>query len=481
MPENNNPFHTEDLPRKNDENFELPKINETPTNNATITPEKKNIIEIPQEYYDKLAEEERIRQEKAAAEEQNRQERQEAKTAFDKFFFLAIINAIVIFAFLYLAINKNSLFIFGIPVILILLTIFYGIKNKKESSYPIAILVGGIIVAVITFIISMLKEEEVDVWTYYSIASVAIGFLGMITSNIINKIITSLKELKALQMIGYILYFVALIAIPLYLEKNYHEEFHKYVFLEQVEVQAETEEEFIVKTLKARYNEEFICDNTAINYQVDEANRKQNERKCKDIKGNEIVVVSKTYNELKNQYIITENYIDKLFLIDNKTKIIEELQIATATTSVELSLYPEKNCTFYGDCADCDEYYDRYAEETSLDKQYKQSVALNFEKSLTLDAKTFINTNKFKYIINLTGTFSETGTDYTALINKALNRLNELGYKNTFGYIITVSSYSTSQFGNTNKLVFKVVGDTNAEQSFKDPKVVSINANKTSE
>lgn len=479
MPENNNPFRIEDLPKKNEENMDLPKINEGTPNNTIPNQETPPKIEIPQEYYDKLAKEEQMRQEQATLEAQNRQERQEQKKVLDKFFFLATLNAIIIFLFLYLAINKNNLLILGIPLVLILLSIYYAIKYKKESTYANSILVGGIIVAVITFGVSMLREEEVDVWTYYSLASVIVGFLGIITSNIINKIINAVKEIKALEMIGYILYFVALVAIPLFLEKNYHEEFHKYVFLEQVEVKAETEEEFIIKTLKARYNETFTCDNSNINYQLDESNRKQNKRTCEDTNGNEITVISKSYNESKNQYVIIDNYIDILFLNARKTKLEEDIKIVTATSAVDIYLYPETNCTFYGDCADCDEYYERYAVETSIDNQYKQSINLNFEKSLSQDALTFINTNKFKYVINLTGTFSETGTDYSALVSKTLDKLNELGYKNTYGYVITISSYTESQLGDTNKLVFKVTGDTNSEQTFKDPKVVDINANKT--
>jgi len=44
------------------------------------------------------------------------------------------------------------------------------------------------------------------------------------------------KNIKALQGLGYILFFAVLIGAPLYLSNKYHEEFYKFLFKEQVEV-----------------------------------------------------------------------------------------------------------------------------------------------------------------------------------------------------------------------------------------------------
>lgn len=493
MPNNNDLFNINDLPKRNEDN-QLPKQadnsinqnaqiqNQQPINNQINTApqtSQNNIIEIPQAYYDKLAKEEEERQKKAVLEAEKKQEAMEAKKSFNNFSLLIAINAIVIFVCLYLMININQLAIFVIPIYIIVLTIFFALKHKKNSSYPASVIVGSIIIAVVTFIISMLKEEEMDLWTYYSVASVIIGFIGLITSNILTKIISSPKEIKALEYSGYFIYFACLIGIPIFLEIKYPTEFHQYVFMNQIEVKAETEEEFIIKTLKIRYNDTFTCDNSNIKYQVDEHNRAQNVRTCKSSSGKEFNVISKDYNELNNQYIIIENYIDTLFLTSTKEQIVKALATNTMTDTVELYMYPETNCTFYGDCADCDEYYQRYSIETSVDNQFKESTALNFSKSMNLDSKTFINNNKFKYVINIKSSFDEFNTDYNLLVSKVLDYLNNNGYKNTFGYIISIYSNTSSSLGDTSKLVFKVKGNSNEEQTFKDPEVVDINAYKS--
>ena len=466
MPDNNL-FNPNDLPKKNDDN-------NTSTNNLNQPIEEhKDLIEIPQAYYDKLAKEEQEKQNKAQAEMLKKQEVLEAKKSFNSFASIVLINAILIFASTYTFLNINELLILLIPGFIVFLTFYSAFKHKKDSTYPISLLIGGIIVAVVTFIISMIKVEELDLWTHYTIVAVVIGFLGAFTSNIITKIITSFKEIKALEFTGYIIYFILLIGIPIFLEHNYRTEFHQFVFLEQVAVEAENEEDFILKTLQVRYGEKFTCENK-VQYQVDENNRKQNTRKCKSSSGIEIDVTSKDYQELNNKFIIIDNYIDRLYLDNSKSQLIDNLQAASQANKIELYLYPEINCTFYGDCADCDEYYTRYNEETSIEHQYEQSIKLNFTKELNNDSKSFINNQKFKYIINVISTYDENNTDYQSIIDRILNEINNKGYKNTFGYVINIYSLSSSSLGDTNKLVYKVKGSTNNEQIFKDPEVVDI-------
>lgn len=475
MPDNNF-FNSNDLPKRNDNQNNQPNQPNQPSSSpqeVSANEEHKNIIEIPQSYYDKLAQEEQVRQAEARMKAIKQQEANEAKASFDKFLSIALLNALLIFASTYAFLNINELFIFAIPAFIVILSLVFAFKQRKESNYPVTLLIGGIIVAVITFIVSMIQEEQMDLWTHYSIVAVVVGFIGAFTSSIITKIITSHKEIKALQFTGYILYFIILIGLPFFLENKFHEEFHRYVFLDQVAVEAETEEEFITKTLNVRYGETFTCSDK-IKYQVDESNRSQTSRTCTSSQGTQITVISKVYNELDNQYVVIDDYLDKLYLSQSKEQLTSRLATSVSAEKVELFLYPETNCTFYGDCADCEEYYERYNVETSIDNQYEQSVKINFSKNLNKDSKSFINEHNFKYIINIISTYDETSADYQSIIDNTLEQLNNLGYKNTFGYVINIYNVSSSSFGNTNKLVYKVKGSTNDDQTFKDSEVVDI-------
>ena len=98
-----------------------------------------------------------------------------------------------------------------------------------------------------------MTTEEMELWTYYTIASAITGFLGLIVSSIITKLLTDIKNVKALQTILYLLFFVALIGGPILAYKKYPTEFYKYVFYKKSEVVANTYEEFVLKTLKIRY------------------------------------------------------------------------------------------------------------------------------------------------------------------------------------------------------------------------------------
>lgn len=486
MPENN---FNNDL--NNDNDFSTP--NQMPVKNSLDNQEpSKPIIEIPQEYYDKLAAEEREKQEA----EQKRQ-MEAAQTALNasetnQMLIFVVINALLIFASLYFTLNKTRAALIAIPVLLVILTIYNAVKYREKSSYPASIMVGGILVAVITFIMSMTHESQMDLWTCYAIISAIIGFLGLMGGNIITKVIYDFKNIKAVQTIGYILFFIAIIAIPMYLQENYHEEFYKWLFNDQVEPAAETETEFVIKTLKQRYGHNFTCGTYAnstaelekrltegkYDSKINQNNRLVSERHCLDEQKNDIIVRSTAYNEGSVQYIVQDDYIDELFIYDTKTSISNELLTATGSKEVDMSLYPEENCYFYGDCADCDEYYENYEKENDYNNQYKVSTKLNFTNELSKTPKDFINSNKFKYIINISGSFGVTNDDYSVIIDNVLNRLNSMGYKNTYGYIISIYNINSNGGFSTKALVYKVKGSTNTEQTFSNPEIQSISANK---
>ena len=480
--ENNNPFNNE-FNNNNQQTNNMP--------NMSNQPEQKPIIEIPQEYYDKLAQEELAKKEQQAKLERDKAAAAESASELNKILVLVILNAIIIFVSLYLTVNKTKYALFAIPIFIVILSIFHSLKYKEKSSYSSSVMVGGILVAVITFVISMLNEEEMDLWTYYAIVSAGIGFLGVITSSIINKIIVDFKNIKALQAIGYIIYFIALIIVPKYLNDHYHEEFYKLIFKEQTEVVAETETEFVLKTLKQRYDTTFICGTYAnqvaqqeknlkegtYNSKIDQHNRRVSERFCLDENKREIRVISTSYNESAVQYIVVDDYIEKLFLDNIKENISKNVLSTTGTKEVDVSLYPEENCSFYGDCVDCDDYYSRYEKENDIKNQYGISTKLNFTKDLKKSPLEYINGNKFKYVINISGQFNNISTNYESIIENVLKSVNSLEYKNNYGYIISIYNIDTAVL-ETKQLVYKVIGDTNSEKTFKDPKIQNISSNK---
>ncbi len=468
MPNNNDNNNIFDLPK---ENNNLPETN-NPNNFQDEIPEQldeqpQNIIEIPQSYYDKIAQEKIERENAEAKLQEEQKEQREASVAMQKILGMSLLNSIAIFGLLYATLNVDIKLFLGIPIIIILLSIFCAIKDKEASTYPQTILVGGIFCAVIAFLISMIKEDQADLYMYYSLATAIIGFIGMITSNMITKLITDYKNLKALPKLGYILFFIAIIAIPLYFEKNYHEEFYRILLHTQVEVKAETEEEFITKTIKNRYNINFTCDAKSIKNYVNEKSIRQKVRNnCSDDKGRKFSITSMAYNEGLNQYVVKDNYLDVLFLDDIKAKMIEKIKIATNAKDVSVSLYPKENCFFYGDCADCDEYYDRYAIENDIKEQYKKSSSLNFEKYISSNPNTFLNDHEFKYIINVKGSY---GTeDFANVIDNTLNTLNDLGYKNSYGFIINIYRSIGAGSDTYNHLSYKVKGDATTSGKYEN-------------
>ena len=102
---------------------------------------------------------------------------------------MAILNALGIMAIIWLYLNKHKLIIFALPVFVFLLSIICAIKDKKKSDHPQGILVGGILAAIISFGLSVVKVEQSDLFMYYTIVSVATGIIGTIISNSITTII----------------------------------------------------------------------------------------------------------------------------------------------------------------------------------------------------------------------------------------------------------------------------------------------------
>lgn len=479
-----------DLPRMNNDYEENKNEveNESFSSENNSMQQNKPIIEIPQAYYDKLAKEQQDKLEEMAHQEQIKAQTKEALNDSGKFLFWSVLNALVIFLLFYLTLNKFNLAILGVPAFIIILSVVGAISAKEKSTYPSTVMFGGMMVAVITFIMSMLQENKSDLWMYYTIASSVTAFLGLITSSIITTLLTNIKSVSAIKGIGYLLYFVLLIGGPWYLLNNYHEEVYKYIFRQQVVVKAETETEFILKTLKARYNVDFKCGvysdevTKVINYgkyksQLDQFNRKYTERICRDSKNRDAIVQSKVYNESEVEYIVIDNYVDVLLLDESKEKIQKDIQVVANAQMATLYLYPSKNCKFYGDCpVETDALI--YDTEESIKEQFRISTSLNFTNQMEMTSKDYINSQDFQYIFKIIGSYSDVSTDYQVIINNILNKLNSLGFKNTSGYEITLLAGQNSAAGETEQVVYKVKGTTNNEQTFKDPEVIDIRINK---
>lgn len=477
MPNNNNDFFN-DLPNLNKEANNTPPMPQSPelpsmVNTQNTPPQEKPLIEIPQAYYDKLAAEQAEAAAKEAETIRKQEEAAEASNTASKNIFLTTLCAIITFVCLYCAINITEIAILVIPIYIILGTIISVVKAKKETSFPVTVLIGGMIVAVVTFILSMLQEDQMDMWTYYAVAGAVVAFVGLITGNIITKFIVDRKNIKAIQCLGYLLYFVALVAVPAFLYTNYREEFYKFVFQKQTVVEAETEEEFVMKTIKNRYGVEFVCDETKTKHEHTVEKRKAVKRTCKDSYGNTATIYSIAYNEGSNEYIVIDDYINVAILNNSRKTIGTDLINQIGASEMKIYYYPKENCTFVGDCVDNDDYFENYQKENDINNQFKVSTELNLQKYLKLNYKDFVNQYEFKIVFNIVGKYSEQ-TDYNGIVNNILNKLNQQGYKNNYGYIITINNDISSNGFELAEVVYQVTGDTNPEKTFKDPQVVDL-------
>ena len=471
--ENKNPF---DLPRINDNtekkenNIEMPK--EVETLEAKTQEEKKPIIEIPQEYYDKIAAEEKAKKEAEEKIIQDKLETKKNSQESGKFISEIVVNIIIFLALLFVTAKISKYAIIGIPLYIILAT-FVGTKtNKKESNAPLAITAGGMAIAVVAFLLSAVNEDRMDFWTYFSIMGAIIGIVGGILSKIITIIITDSKNIKGFQALGMILFFIIIIGGPIFAYKKYPEKFYQVLFYDKTVIVAEDEEDYLIKTLKARYDINFTCDNSTLKYHINEHNQKFSEIKCSDKNKNEFIARAISYNESNKEYTVVDNYIDVALLKSLKTNLAEDLIKETNSKSMTILLYPKENCTFIGDCASCDEYYKRYKTEIDVDNQYKVSKDLNLKKYLSYEPIEFVNEYEFKYVITIIGTYRQ-DYDFATDVNAVLKYLNSNGYKNKYGYII--SFMNKNEASGTMSEIYKVTGKTNNENSFKEPKVVNGN------
>lgn len=449
-------------------------ISSNTSNNLPSNPSSTNkpVIEIPQAYYDKLEKERLEKEQKEAAELQNKQERKEIHHENSKMLSLVLLNALLLFASLYLTIKVNEIAFFIFPVASIILTIFNALKDQKESSYPTSILLGGMGLAVISYAISAIDSNNVDYWTYYAIASAVLGFIFFAISNIITKIITNRQDIKALATIGYLIFFAAIIGIPYYLYTKYPDEFYRYVFNRQAPVVAETESEYVLKTLKNRYNISFTCDSDVQSKlysgtQVEKIYTCYAGSNTKD----KISVTSMQYYDSDNEdhYIVKDDYMDILKLNNARQTISQDILDYVAASEVTTYLYPESGCRFIGDCAECDEYYETYQSDEEFVNQYNFSKNLNLSKYLSMDTTSFINEYKFKLIINISisSNLYYDESNYDNVIDKTLTILNNIGLKNTYGYYIRIYSYDKTN--DLKKEVYKVKGDKSSDGTFKDP------------
>ena len=386
----------------------------------------------------------------------------------------AIINALAIFGIIYGYLNINKLIIFALPAFIVVLTIIFAIKQKSKSAYPQGVLVGGILAAIASFGLSILYMEQSDLYMYYTIVSVATGVLGIILSSIITTLLTDIKNVKALKTIGYLIIIGAYVGVPFYLYKAYPEELFKYVFFEQIEVVAETEDEFILKTLKNRYGENFTCDVTKIKHAIDQKKQRMTIRPCTSANGTEITVQSFEYEPSLVQYTIIEDYLDKRYFNQLKEELETKVVQSTMASSVQISLYSSENCNLVADCVDCEDYLKNKNELNDRKNQYEASTKLNFQKDLTINAVDFANNGKYKYVITINGNYAGyQSAAFDDVINKTLTTLNSYGVKNTYGYEITIKSGQSLGGNETyNTEVYKVKGEASEDKTFKNPVIV---------
>ena len=471
----------------NENDFFKNNENNKPNNLETpILKEEKetNKIEIPQAYYDQIKEEEQRKEQQAKQAEMDKIKQQENSKESGKLLLTVIVFAILTYLLINFTINKSEYFSVVMLGIIIMTSIGFAFKDKDKTNTPDGILVGGILSAVISFAISMLNKDETELWTYYSVASGVVAILGYIISKIITSFVVNSKNIKALQTIGMFLILIAIVGVPIYFKQKNPEEFYKVFLHRKSEIVAESEEEFIIKTLKNRYGKDFTCGNkkTAMNYVdntmvtrymcIDKSISQETfEKEVKNIsyEGEEsnkyINIVSTPYNEADNKYIIEANYIDNLYLNSIKDTISTALKKELPTSAFKTSLYPNGNCLFVGDCADCEEYFAIHDEEKTMDNRYKVSSTIDYSKDMNLKPIEFINKHEYKYIINISGHYALSSyEELKGVVASALKALNSTGLENNFGYEIIIKS-STEY----NKVVHHVVGKSSNDKTFKDP------------
>lgn len=408
--------------------------------------EVKPIIEIPQEYYDKI---------KAEEEEKNRLEQeQKAEALMMKqnsaanagIFGLSIVNGILLSIVVYLLLPKSEYVLIGIFAYIVVGAIFGAVKKKKESSFPSSFLMGSILGAILFFVVSMLKKGD-EALLHSAMVCGAVAILGFILSSLITYIISSRKDIKALQTLGIIILLVLIIGGPIFFYKKYPEQFYKYVMNQQTKIIATTDREYVEKTLKNRYGVEFTCPTKkTVNNVQGYVTKRWN---CTDPNNKSFNVESMAYDESKLLYVVRDRYLSFLYLSNSKNNLKEKIGLEVngvagydkATDkdngTIAVALYPKRNwCDFVGDCHDCEEYQNVKASENKIEKQYDYSTKLDLKEYLNMDYKSFVNKYEFKYIIEVVLTNSYDMLSYDEYVNKIVDVLNREGYQNNAGFEI---------------------------------------------
>ena len=473
----------------NNLNNNLPTQNDNDNNQKTSSNNKvQEKIEIPQAYYDQKKEKERALEEQKIQEQMEREQQKINNAQSSNLLMTLIIFGVLTYLCMSFAPKKGEVSFIVMFAIIVLSSIISGIANKKKTNIPDGVLAGGIMCAAITFVISMIKNDNSELWIYYAIGSGIIAIAGYIISKLITSIIVDNKNIKAVQTIGIFLVLGGLIGTPIYLKQKYPEEFARYVLNRSREIVAESELDFVEKTLKNRYGKDFTCGNkkTAMDYVVhtmvsrymcfdevlsDTELDKRLKNASYDSGSNDYVIVSSIpYNENELKFIIEDDYLDKLYLDEIKELISNALGKKIPESKFKISLYPNGNCLFVGDCADCEEYYEVGDYESQLDVRYETSTNLDYSKDMNMSAVEFINKHEYKYLISISGFYSSYFQDnYEPTVATAIEVLNSLNLDNNFGYEITLKN-STEY----NKEVYKVIGYKSSDKKFNKPDEVKI-------
>lgn len=446
--------------------FEQPVVEEQPSQPQ---------IEIPQEYYDNLAKEKEKKELEEAQAKEEEKKFQEQNSGTGALIGMIIVNCALILGIIYSYLNVKSIIFLALPGYIVLLTIFNALAKKEKSDFPQSVLVGGIFAAIITFVLSMTNQEKTDLYMYYALASGITGIVGYIISSFITNTIAKFKEMKAMQTIGTFLVLAIMVGAPVYAYMNYQEEIHKYIFFEQIEVKAETQEEFIVKTLKNRYNEVFTCD-TKVKNLIDQNKERMTVRDCTSASGIIASVQSIVYEPSKVQYTIIDNYLDKKYFDSIKTALQDDIKNATMSNSVTVHLYTNLNCNFIGDCVETQDYLTNKNNYNNRDNKYKTSTELTFANKLPETGKEFLNENNFRYIITINGNYNGyTDQALSEIAERVLSYLNNHGYKNTNGYDINIKGANALDDATTyNKLLYAVTGEASETLTFDNAKIVEV-------
>ncbi len=420
-------------------------------------------IEIPVEYYQKIEKEKQERLKKLEEEERKNEEVKGSGATFIQI----ILNALIFFGLLYFMINTSKYAIFAIPGYIVLVSIFTSISKKKENNYNVTVLVGGMLLALICFIVAMSNKEKEDLFIYYALASAVVGFVGYVLSSIICKLICDSKNIKALETIFYILILAAMVGAPYYFYTNYKEDFIRYVFNEENVIEATTEEEFIISNLKNRYHLDVTCSGGVKNYMDQIYKRIVTSRTC-NIADRDVTVNSIAYDTTNVEYIVKDSLLDDLYIKDIKKELKDKIADMVNSNKVTISLYPDNKCYFIGDCEnDSNDKNSNYKNEIKIENLYTYGRELELEQYLNLSKEEFFNKYGFRIYILVKADFLVLDTNYLEnLTNSIIDLLTKNGYKNVKGFEIILEDSETLEN------VYHIKGNANSDQTFTDYELI---------